>query len=127
MGASTFQDMAFGKTCHEAFRSCVEDAKWNYGHGGYTGTIAEKGNYVEFKCPPRVKYQTMLNWAADWDAPTNENHQALKDQMQSIYNDKWGPAVAIKLGPAQEKEFRKNHGLERRKGGVWLFCGYASS
>ena len=40
MGANEFTTKANGKTAKDAFRIAVEDAKYNYGHAGYTGTIA---------------------------------------------------------------------------------------
>jgi hypothetical protein len=45
MGASQFIDLGKGKSIEDAFRKAVEDAKWEFGHGGYTGTIAEKTGY----------------------------------------------------------------------------------
>lgn len=55
MGASDFFDRAKRsnyKNIKEAFNSIVEEARYEYGHGGYTGTIAEKS---EFKnVPSRV-------------------------------------------------------------------------
>lgn len=46
MGAHAFFTYAFGKTANDAFRAAVEQAQWDYGHGGYTGTIAEKRDFV---------------------------------------------------------------------------------
>jgi hypothetical protein len=43
MGACDFYEVAQGKTAREAFQRAVEDAQYESGHGGYTGTIAEKG------------------------------------------------------------------------------------
>jgi len=43
MGACEFSEIAFGKTAQEAFDTVVRQAEWEHGHGGYTGTIAEKG------------------------------------------------------------------------------------
>ena len=48
MGAVTFEVLAFGKTADDAFRNAVEDAKDMHGHGGYTGTIAEKSRLKPF-------------------------------------------------------------------------------
>jgi hypothetical protein len=46
MGADTFYDVAIGRTAEEAFSATVDDAlHWN-GHGGYTGSIAEKNDFV---------------------------------------------------------------------------------
>lgn len=42
MGASDYSSISAGKTPEAAFRSAVEQAQWEDGHSGYTGTIAEK-------------------------------------------------------------------------------------
>jgi hypothetical protein len=54
MGADNFTATALGKTAGDAFRSAVEHAQWEDGHGGYTGTIAEKHSYVPFNLPARM-------------------------------------------------------------------------
>jgi hypothetical protein len=46
MGAATFETYRDGADVSAAFRNAVEEAGWEYGHGGYTGTIAEKDDYV---------------------------------------------------------------------------------
>jgi hypothetical protein len=46
MGASTFITTAKGTTAQEAFDAAREEARYEHGHGGYTGTIAEKRTYV---------------------------------------------------------------------------------
>lgn len=45
MGAETFIQSAKGRTAEEAFRSAREDALHEYGHRGYTGSIAEKRSF----------------------------------------------------------------------------------
>ena len=51
MGATNFETTATGKTAREAFLNAVNDAYYWNGHGGYTGTIAEKPGFVEFAVP----------------------------------------------------------------------------
>jgi hypothetical protein len=51
MGACDFIDYGFGKTAQEAFVACADEAAYEYGHGGYTGTIAEKHEYVLLPTP----------------------------------------------------------------------------
>ena len=41
MGADTFFDEGHGKSAKLAFDAAVAQAEWDYGHAGYTGTIAE--------------------------------------------------------------------------------------
>lgn len=51
MGATNFEVIATGKTAREAFLSAVDEARYWNGHGGYTGTIAEKPGFTEFVVP----------------------------------------------------------------------------
>lgn len=51
MGAYEFTAYGFGKTADAAFDQCVQDAQWEHGHGGYTGTIAEKGSFRMLPTP----------------------------------------------------------------------------
>lgn len=97
MGATDFQSHDVATNPDEAFKNCVKQAQYDYGHSGYTGSIAEKDNYVVI--------------ARDLDA---EAAQALIDKHmndeESVVNDKWGPAGAIGLGA-----------------NGWIFFGWASS
>jgi len=75
---------AKGKTAQEAFDAAVAQARHEYGHGGYTGTIAEKQTFVTLK-------------ERDEKAAL-----ALAEKMLSegdpLVNDKWGPAGCIRTG-----------------------------
>ena len=51
MGATNFYCEAEGKTLSEAFRNAVDEAYYQYGHGGYTGSIAEKSGVSFFDIP----------------------------------------------------------------------------
>jgi len=77
MGAQDFFVEAEGATAQEAFRNAVDEARHEYGHGGYTGTIAEKGSFVIVQLDPELV----------------EDYDRWPDKVQ----DKWGPAGAIKL------------------------------
>lgn len=46
MGASTFVTIAKGKTADQAFEAARAEALYEHGHGGYTGSIAEKSDFV---------------------------------------------------------------------------------
>lgn len=51
MGATNFYTEANGATLSEAFRNAVDNAHYEYGHRGYTGSIAEKSGVTEFRIP----------------------------------------------------------------------------
>ena len=138
MGASEFFNVAEGKTADAAFKKLVDWARWEYGHGGYTGTIAEKQSFVEFARPKGMRRDKVIEAVralGGYALPdalrpsvnfgrSGDYQQAIAEvydgqggypklpiqQMFEIYADKWGPALAIQL----------------RKG-EYLFAGFASS
>ncbi len=64
MGACDFTATAWGKTAAEAFIRARDHAQWEHGHGGYSGTIAEKGSFALFTAPPRVPVTKLIDWVA---------------------------------------------------------------
>ncbi|MFI0742433.1 hypothetical protein ACH4PU_30805 [Streptomyces sp. NPDC021100] len=99
MGAAGFVTTGSGDSAEEAFRNAKEDAFYEYGHGGYTGTIAEKGE-VEVLTHSRVPEGVAEEYAG---------HLLARNDPRIC--DKWGPAGAIPLDD----------------GRTWLFVGWASS
>jgi hypothetical protein len=106
MGAEQFRERSDIKDVRKAFEECREAALYDYGHAGYTGTIAEKGAYVVFAVPAghtaretadalKIYYREPVDW--------------IPESIGEAYDDKWGPAVAIPDGDG------------------WIFCGLASS
>ena len=123
MGASEFINVAEGKTADEAFKKLVEQAQWEHGHAGYSGTIAEKRSIAEFSRPKGMRRATVIEAVRalrrimhdDDGDPKTDAVQAKYPKlpigaMFEVYDDKWGPALAIQL----------------RKG-EYLFAGFASS
>lgn len=88
MGASSFMDWSKGKDNKEAFNRAVDEAAWENGHGGYTGTIAEKRNFVIISLPKEIKPD-------DYNAIEEFAWKLIEDSDSRI-NDKWGPAGCIK-------------------------------
>lgn len=97
MGGCTFQTVATGKTAAEAFRAAREQAQYDNGHAGYTGTIAEKHKFV------MVTTEKLA--VADAEALAEK----LIDKCDPRIDDKWGPAGCVGLTD-----------------GRWLFFGWAS-
>lgn len=87
MGASDFSCRAKGKSAREAFARARAEAQYERGHGGYTGTIAEKHEFVLIKVPPDVEPQ--------------KHADALISDDNSPVRDKWGPAGCIDLGEGE--------------------------
>tara|TARA_R110002020_G_scaffold38397_2_gene115470 strand:+ start:406 stop:687 length:282 start_codon:yes stop_codon:yes gene_type:complete len=84
MGAVDFTHVAKGNTASEAFDSAVQEASYNYGHAGYTGTIAEKSGFEMKTVPEGETIEDFIN-------------RTLED------NDKWGNAFCIKSQKSENK------------------------
>lgn len=97
MGAQTFYQVGKGKTASEAFNNARQEALYEYGHRGYTGSLAEKPNFVVIELPAGV---------TDAQKYADELIDAGDDRI----DDKWGPAGCIALGDNK-----------------YLFFGWASS
>jgi hypothetical protein len=101
MGAEDFTNRVKASSAQEAFRIATEEARYNYGHAGYTGTIAEKSDFVMLKpSPERLEEIKSKGWI-----PYEPD-----DPLWEKVDDKWGPAGCIDL-----------------KDGTFLFFGWASS
>ena len=84
MGAEYFQVKSTGNTIDEAFRKVVDEARYNYGHAGYTGTIAEKSSYTLHRNPMGLDPKQFISYILDADEDAD---------------DKWGPANAVQVEP----------------------------
>jgi hypothetical protein len=109
MGAEQFCEFIPGSDATVAFMEAVEQARYDYGHAGYTGTIGEKDAFVIYTPPTGKNINDVIDafersyfHRPDWA-------DAAFDAAAAQYNDKWEAAVAIK----------HNDG--------WYFLGYASS
>jgi hypothetical protein len=136
MGASEFQVEIKAKDAKTAFRTAVEQARFEHGHGGYTGTIAEKNGFIMIDAEREARKLIAgfeANLAAIKATPKNyttperqrirsEAREALK-ALKSVRGrnaaivryydmdrcDKWGPALCVEV-----------------KKGVFAFFGLAS-
>lgn len=102
MGASQFITTAFGSTPKEAFASAREEALYENGHGGYTGSIAEKHDFVLMTNDMYPSFKEALVFA--------ENSI---DNADPRIDDKWGPAGYVKFMQGDNVKY--------------LFFGWASS
>lgn len=84
MGAETFRTMVRGASAEEAFNAAVAQAHYDYGHRGYTGTIAEKDSFVVIPLPQ--------------DQDPDLYAERLIDDFDPRIDDKWGPAGCFELG-----------------------------
>lgn len=114
MGASEFTQIERGDTAAKAFRAAVDQAKYDHGHSGYSGTIAEKHEFVVIKAPevaalPQPKGPDDEALLPRRDAAIKAAEALMEAEDQRI-RDKWGPAGCIDIGD-----------------GEFLFFGRASS
>jgi hypothetical protein len=83
MGACDFGCIESGDSAREAFNNAVEQAQYYHGHGGYTGTIAEKDSFRMISVP-------------EGEDPIEYADQLVENDDQRI-DDKWGPAGCVDL------------------------------
>lgn len=91
-----------GASAEKAFAFATERARYDHGHSGYTGTIAEKHDYVLIPFSPTDEA------AAQHEAMALA--QKLLNDGDPRIDDKWGPAGCIAVG-----------------NGEFIFFGWASS
>ena len=89
MGACTFYQIGLGDNARDAFNEARQEAQYNFGHSGYSGTIAEKSSFVTIRVPNLEK-------------PTKREAYDYADELISNsdprIDDKWGDAGCIDLG-----------------------------
>jgi len=108
VGANTFQAHSDGADVNTAFGNAVDEAGWEYGHRGYTGSIAEKSEFV-----------IITSQAMSHDDATRLARDLIEHGDPRVA-DKWGPAGAIPVRQATSP-------AGRRDPDGWLFLGWASS
>ena len=85
MGGTTFSQYGNGPSAREAFQNAVTQARYENGNAGFTGSLAEKYDFVMFIPPPGVD-------------PIGFAHDLVENSDPRI-SDKWGPAGCVKTGP----------------------------
>jgi hypothetical protein len=109
MGATNFSTVAFGKTAADAFRNAVNEARHWAGNEGYTGTIAEKDDFIFIGTPKGVRYESMLKWAGLACSAIYA-----EDEAEADWNDKATRKAAAKRAKATWAKIPPKHrGLAR--------------
>jgi len=127
-------NVGYGKDAREAFHKLVEDAQYESGHGGYTGTIAEKPSFSLFDLPSK-RMDPFKTAHKISDCYCGENidknfkpeQRAWAKRVAETWSDKWGPAVCFEVNGKKGQELRKRYGLQRKKVKFFVFFGLASS
>lgn len=119
MGATTFSTISNGTTASKAFWEAVEQANYNHGHSGYTGTIAEKNSFKMIPMPDRVPYKTDLTDASGYKDNLRKAQEIAEDMFDrddERISDKWGDAGCIEICDSHVALGKKSY----------LFFGWAS-
>lgn len=90
-GGADFQVYVPIPDLSRAFREAVQDARHESGHGGYSGTIAEKSDVKARRTVPMTRAEAF--------------EFAQKDAGN---NDKFGPAFAVPVGEASKAKEKKD-------------------
>jgi len=97
MGAQQFEKtLTIPKTTttDDAFREAVRAAKYDHGHEGYSGTLAEKGSYVLLHtAKSQANAQRLMSAYQD----RHYGFSALRQEELDRIDDKWGPAGIIRF------------------------------
>jgi hypothetical protein len=88
MGADSFINHGPGTDPKDIFYDLVSQVAHEHGHGGYTGTIAEKDNFIIVPNQPVRLLDEALLWA---------DKQLGDYESDAFWQDKWGPAAAIPI------------------------------
>ena len=83
MGATTFVVSHKGDTPQKAFEALVEGAQHEFGHDGYTGSIAEKGSFRTITVPEGQDVALLI--------------RELLDDGDHWIDDKFGPAGHVEV------------------------------
>ena len=110
MGAEQFYNKVRGTNASKSFNDEHETSCYENGHGGYSGTLAEKGGYTMSNKPKEIDADVWHRMIEDFDEDDKEqnNYRELKKDF-NVYDDKWGDALCI---PTDDG---------------FIFCGWASS
>jgi hypothetical protein len=147
MGADQFSEVLIGRDLGKLFDQAVKDAQYNYGHAGYTGTIAEKGGYVDLgPMPSRMtvdRLEELIYESQEWryqndeynrnggkrpgPNPVPEAWQSFVKKAAEIYDDKWGPALVVQITGTRASEIKRRAGRQGTQDKVWVALGLASS
>lgn len=144
MGGEWVVDYGVGDNVKGAHAKAHDQAAWDHGHGGYTGSLAEKPKYEFFELPPDLDPHQLLSWIehTEWNwttstDPRRTSKPCLPDEVPAQYrelvekvflvsDDKWGPCAAVEIPEkwrtGNEKAYKAEKGEK-----LYMFFGWASS
>ena len=99
MGSTVFMIVGGAKTAEVAFTKLVKEAQHHHGHGGYTGTIAEKRSFVMIH--PISSPVNLKGTIEEKLAVAQEHARNLINKSDPRIDDKWGPAGCIQISKSK--------------------------
>jgi hypothetical protein len=122
MGAEWFTQDADGADVSEAFRVARAAAQYEHGHGGYSGTLAEKDSWVLVRPTPVSSYAEAEELADRYaESISGGGHLDTLPHFAEV-NDKWGAAGVVEFVPDPPRLSGMRTGHRS-----FLFFGWASS
>lgn len=106
MGATDFTHLVQHSDAHRAFAMAVSEATHEHGHGGYSGTIAEKDGFAIIDRTVRSRAAAYRYVSDIVEASWQEDDDRFPADVTRIVNDKWGPAAAIPVSLSTEETER---------------------
>lgn len=131
MGATSFAVTVVARTPGDAYDKAVKDALHWHGHGGYTGTIAEKDGYKlagkvnTFHVDKLEEYFQVFQYERR-KGQIAKSIRPVIEKFAPIYDDKWGPAVCFEITGTRAIELKKATGRANTMDKAWIFLGMAS-
>lgn len=127
MGSTSFITVGYGRTAEEAFCRSSEQALWEWGHNGYTGTIAEKYDFVLAPLPSGATAREVIDTLDARDEERLLGWYSKQDVRRYVeaYEDKRGPAVVVQASDEEAETHRKSFGVDDTQK-IWVFGGHAS-
>jgi hypothetical protein len=135
MGAAQFGNLGIGKDAKDAFSKLVQSARYEHGHGGYSGTIAEKHSFELITPPSGIAALDFARWALDSDPYGSSGlaqgvppeHGAAVLRAAKFADNKYGPAVAVEIKGDELAALRAKRPSQFPEGSrVFYFFGWAS-
>lgn len=132
MGATNIVVASFGKSVSEAYNKAVQEANDQYGHqDGYSGAINSSRGYTLVTLPSGITVKDWINYIEEFDEDGENTHipeNVRKSYLSTIkrhwdiYDDKWGPMLAMELHGEELEAMLKRNKLENTK--VFIFAGF---
>ncbi len=131
MGGSYDSGIGFGRNAQEAFRYASEQAGYEHGHG-YSGSLAEKHDFVIFELPKRMTLKKLDKLCARMEngkklLKDDQKHERLIRRILNVDDDKWGPATCLPLQGKELKDAKERAGLKGTQKKAYRFQGMCSS